>query len=94
MCVFPKDYKYGNDNEPWMYPFKRDGDTNDFNRPNYEFFQNFDKRITQLLELGIQANVILFNPYDNVKSRLAVSPKRPFSSHNPCICLRKPKFIC
>jgi hypothetical protein len=64
MCVFPKDCKYGNDNEPWMYPFKRDGDTNDFNRQNYEFFQNFDKRITQLLELGIQANVILFNPYD------------------------------
>jgi hypothetical protein len=70
MFVFPKDCKYGNDNEPWMYPFKRDGDTNDFNRQNYEFFQNFDKRITQLLELGIQANVILFNPYHRFSRKI------------------------
>lgn len=64
MCVFPKNYKYGNDIEPWMYPFKRENGQNDFSRPNYEFFQNFDKRVEQLLEMGIQADVILFHPYD------------------------------
>ncbi len=26
MCVFPKSYRYGNETEPWMYPFKREGD--------------------------------------------------------------------
>lgn len=61
MCVFPKTYKYGNDTEPWQYPFV---EPKDFTKPNYLFFQNFDKRIRQLLDLGIQADVILFHPYD------------------------------
>ncbi|MDB4582143.1 DUF5060 domain-containing protein [Draconibacterium sp.] len=64
MCVFPKWYRYGNDTEPWMYPFKRNEDENDFTQPNYEFFQNFDLRVKQLRDMGIQADVILFHPYD------------------------------
>lgn len=64
MCVFPKSYRYGNDTEPWAYPFKREGDQNDFIKPNFDFFQNFDLRIKQLMDLGIQADVILFHPYD------------------------------
>ena len=64
MCVFPKSYKYGNETKPWAYPFKREGDQNDFSQPNYEFFQNFDKRVEQLMEMGIEADVILFHPYD------------------------------
>ncbi len=64
MCVFPKSYVYGNETEPWMYPFQREGEVNDFSQPSYEFFQNFDKRVEQLLKLGIQADVILFHPYD------------------------------
>lgn len=65
MCVFPKHYSYGNDTEPWMLPFKKKEGENDPSQPNYEFFQNFDKRVEQLLEMGIQADVILFHPYDN-----------------------------
>ena len=64
MCVFPKSYIYGNDSEPWLYPFKREGDQNDFSRPNYAFFQNLDRRVKQLSELNIEADVILFHPYD------------------------------
>jgi hypothetical protein len=64
MCVFPKSYIYGNETEPWVYPYLRDGETNDFTQPNFEFFQNFDKRVSQLGEMGIQADVILFHPYD------------------------------
>lgn len=64
MCVFPKSYKYGNETEPWQYPFQRENGENDYTQPNFDFFQNFDKRIQQLLELGIQADVILFHPYD------------------------------
>jgi hypothetical protein len=44
MCVFPKSYIYGNETEPWTYPFLREGETNDFTQPNFEFFQNIDKR--------------------------------------------------
>jgi hypothetical protein len=61
MCVFPKTFKYGNDTEPWQYPFESQ---DNFTKPNYAFFQNLDQRIRQLLDLGIQADVILFHPYD------------------------------
>jgi hypothetical protein len=65
MCVFPKSYSYGNDVEPWVYPYSRKDTVNDFTQPNFEFFQNFDKRVAQLMEMGIEADVILFHPYDN-----------------------------
>jgi hypothetical protein len=65
MAVFPKWYQHGNNTEPWAYPFQREGGRNDFARPNYEFFRNFEHRVRQLLEMGIQADVILFHPYDN-----------------------------
>ncbi len=64
MCVFPKSYIYGNQSEPWRYPYKRQGDVNDFTQPDYLFFQNIDQRIKQLLDMEIQADVILFHPYD------------------------------
>lgn len=64
MCVFPKSYRYGNETDPWAYPFERVNDSNDLTKLNFEFFQNFDLRVRQLLDLGIQADVILFHPYD------------------------------
>jgi len=64
MCVFPKHYRYGNDTEPWMLPFSKKNGENDPTQPNYEFFQNFDHRVQQLMDMGIQADVILFHPYD------------------------------
>jgi len=64
MCVFPKWYRYGNETEPWIYPYKRENGKNDFSQPNYEFFQNFDRRVQQLMEMGIEADVILFHEYD------------------------------
>ncbi len=65
MCVFPNRYRYGNDTEPWLLPFKKKDSASDPTQPNYEFFQNFDKRVEQLMQLGIQADVILFHPYDD-----------------------------
>ncbi|MEQ8338555.1 MAG: DUF5060 domain-containing protein [Cyclobacteriaceae bacterium] len=64
MCVFPKSYSYGNDTEPWMLPFDLKDSINDFTKPNFEFFQNFDKRVEQLMKMNVQADVILFHPYD------------------------------
>lgn len=64
MCVFPKSYTY-NKNEPEYYPFEgkplKDWD---FSRFNPAFFQHFEKRVGQLRDLGIEADLILFHPYD------------------------------
>ncbi len=65
MCVFPKRYSYGNDTEPWELPYLKVDGENDFTQPNFAFFRNFDKRVKQLLEIGVQADVILFHPYDD-----------------------------
>ncbi len=64
MTVFPKYYQYGNETEPWIHPFNRESGSSDFTQPEYEYFQNLDKRIRQLRNMGIQADVILFHPYD------------------------------
>lgn len=64
MCVFPLDYAY-NKNEPEYYPFPRDeSGKNDFARFNPKFFRHLETRIRQLRELGIEADLILFHPYD------------------------------
>jgi len=70
MCVFPKHYEY-NHNEPPFYPFPHEGKApvdkawkNDFTRFNPEFFAHLEKRIGDLRALGIEADLILFHPYD------------------------------
>jgi hypothetical protein len=64
MCVFPKDYAY-NRNEPEFYPFERtDGNGWDFTRFNPAFFRHLERRVGDLQELGVEADVILFHPYD------------------------------
>ncbi len=63
MCVFPKHYNW-NRSEPWAYPYARQRQTNDYTRPNYAFFRNLDRRLAQLSDLGIQADIILFHSYD------------------------------
>ncbi len=64
MCVFPKYYDW-NHNEPPRYPFAGAPPTQwDFTRFNPAFFQHLDQRIAQLRDLGIEADVILFHPYD------------------------------
>ncbi len=64
MCVFPKHYHY-NHNEPDHYPFEKDekGDW-DVSRPCFAFWDALEERIRQLDALGIQADLILFHPYD------------------------------
>jgi hypothetical protein len=64
MCIFPKSYDWNN-NEPHYYPFEGTPLKNwDFSRLNPIFFQNIEKRIKQLDSLGIQADLIVFHPYD------------------------------
>jgi hypothetical protein len=64
MCIFPKSYTY-NANEPVYYPFPRTAaGENDLTRFNPEFFHHLEKRIADLGALGIEADLILFHPYD------------------------------
>lgn len=64
MCIFPKDYIY-NQNEPALFPYARDK-TGDFNffEFNPAFWRHLEKRIADLRDLDIQADTILFHPYD------------------------------
>lgn len=65
MCVFPKNYIY-NKNNPVYYPFEGSIEEGwDFTRFNPEFFRHFEKRVADLRNLGIEADIILFHPYDN-----------------------------
>jgi hypothetical protein len=64
MCVFPKSYEY-NHNEPPYYPFESNAaGVSDFTKPNPAFFAHLEQRIADLRALGIEADLILFHPYD------------------------------
>jgi len=64
MCVFPKAYAYNN-NEPQYYPYQgkplKDWD---FARFNPQFWRHFETRVGQLRDIGIEADLIIFHPYD------------------------------
>ena len=64
MCVFPKSYQY-NTNDPATYPFVRGADGKfDFSRFDPADWQHLERRVADLEKLGIEADVILFHPYD------------------------------
>jgi hypothetical protein len=64
MCVFPIHYTY-NQNEPESFAFERDAaGAWDFERLNPAFFRHFEQRVGELGDIGVEADVILFHPYD------------------------------
>jgi hypothetical protein len=67
MCVFPKNYDLVVE-EPPLYPFEfnknKDAGKWDLTKFNPAFFTKLEKQIDELNELGIQADLILFHPYD------------------------------
>ncbi len=64
MCVFPKAYAW-NENEPELHPFPRTDDGSwDTERFDPAFFRHLEQRVDQLGALGIEADLILFHPYD------------------------------
>jgi hypothetical protein len=63
MCLFPKWYQH-NHKEPPMYPFPRNGEVNDYSTFNVAYFQHLDRLILELRRIGVQADLILFHPYD------------------------------
>ena len=64
LCVFPKSYQY-NQNEPPFYAFEKRKDGSwDPSRPCEDFWNHLDRRIEELASIGIEADLILFHPYD------------------------------
>ncbi|HEV2696218.1 MAG TPA: DUF5060 domain-containing protein [Verrucomicrobiae bacterium] len=64
-CVFPKRYTW-NTNEPILYPFAGNPATTNwgFSQFNVKYFQHLEQRVADLQKLGIEADIILFHPYD------------------------------
>jgi len=69
MLFFPKFYGDGKniiiDYEPSSYPFEGKPGQFDFSRYDPEYFRNFEDRVHDLTVRNIQADVILFHPYDD-----------------------------
>ncbi len=63
MCIFPKSYDW-NRNEPILYPFEGETGSWDFNRLNPAYFRNIEQCIASLDSLGIEADLIVYHPYD------------------------------
>ncbi|MBT2291520.1 DUF5060 domain-containing protein [Paenibacillus albidus] len=64
MCVFPKSMVY-NHNDPELYPFAKDAEGAwDVHRPDFAFWAYLENQLTALMEMGIEADLILFHPYD------------------------------
>ena len=64
MCLLPKAYAYNTD-EPELYPFPGSVAAGwDTTRFDPRFFRRFEEEVRALRELGIEADVILFHPYD------------------------------
>lgn len=77
MCVFPKWYEY-NHRQPQNYPFTGDvEDGFDYDRPNVGFFRHLENCINKLARLGVEADIILFHPYDSEDWRFnAMTPEQ------------------
>lgn len=73
MCVFPKNYNLVKE-EPTRYPYViRKESVNaqgekafewDFDRFDPAFFQHLEQRIDDLRRIGVEADLIIFHPYD------------------------------
>ena len=64
LCLFPKHYHY-NHNDPAHFAFLRNAQGEwDMDHPDFAFWDAFEKRLTEMDGMGIQADLILFHPYD------------------------------
>lgn len=80
MCVFPKHYRYNeNEPERYPFPVLQTGQSAwdgsfagadkygwrfDFSRFEPAYFRHLEQRIARLAEIGVEADLIIFHPYD------------------------------
>ena len=62
-CIFPKHYDW-NHNEPQLFPFEKSNGRWDTGKPCYAYWDFLDETLDKLENMGIQADLILFHPYD------------------------------
>ncbi len=62
-CLFPKHFEF-NHNEPELFAFEKEGDGWNTRKPAPAYWELLDDTIKRLGELEIQADLILFHPYD------------------------------
>jgi hypothetical protein len=70
MCVFPNVAA-----EP-IFPFEKHGEGWDLDRLNPAYFRRLEDRVRRLGELGVQADLILFHPYDDKSGWHAMTAAR------------------
>jgi len=64
MCTFPKNYTF-NHNAPEHYVFEQNEDGSfDYTRFDLDYFERQEALLDRLAVLGIEADIILFHPYD------------------------------
>jgi hypothetical protein len=64
MLIFPQQNPFRKSFPPTRWPFAGTPPRNwDFTRFNPEFFRHYERRLVQLRDLGVEADLILFNPY-------------------------------
>lgn len=64
MCLFPKHYLYNTDDPDHFVWRRHDDGTFDTTRFDVAYWHRLEHRLHQLEALGIQADLILFHPYD------------------------------
>lgn len=62
-CIFPKHYSF-NQNEPELFAFEKQAGKWNVKKPCMAFWEMLERRIRQLAAMGIEADLILFHPYD------------------------------
>ncbi|HHV10797.1 MAG TPA: DUF4038 domain-containing protein [Clostridiales bacterium] len=62
-CVFPKHFDY-NHNDPEYFAFEKTEGKFDVHRPCFVFWDAMEQRLAELGKMGIEADLILFHPYD------------------------------
>lgn len=70
MCIFPNVA-----GEP-IHPFEKAGKSWNYDRPNPAYFRMLEDRVRRLGEIGVQADLILFHPYDDKTGWHAMTPAR------------------
>ncbi len=63
LCLFPKYFDF-NRNEPEQFAFEKEGEEWNTKKPCMAYWEFLDETITRLESLEIQADLILFHPYD------------------------------
>ena len=80
-CIFPKYYEYVRE-EPDVFPFEIEGNKICVDRPVEIYWKRLETVLDELEEMGVQADLILFHPYDKWGfAHLTMSERKKYLSY-------------